>query len=54
MDKQILNAIAEVLKDERERFSSEIDRVENSIPDHEKELERIERSVREFAEFIVS
>ena len=54
MDKQILNAIAEVLKDERQRFSIEIDDVAKSIPDYDQELERIEKAVDEFSAFVAA
>ena len=51
MDKQILNAIAEVLKEERERFSSEIDQVANAIPNYEEELEKIGKAIDDFSFF---
>ena len=51
MDKQILNAIAEVLKDERKRSSIEIGELVDSIPNYDQQLDDIEKALSEFSEF---
>ena len=51
MDKQILNAIAEVLKDERKRSSIEIGEIADSIPNYDQQLDDIEKALSEFSEF---